>query len=925
MGEKIHIKDEGMRRALAYHGISVLDDRVDIDALATLDKLDWGFTGIGEDDPDLFHYIVSLEGLQYAKKLKTLGLNGHRFETLEPLAGLKELEELWLYDNCLKDISALQGKDGLRLLDISNNDQLEDISAIEGLPDLEVLRLSSTKVTDITVLETLPSLRIVKLAFLEFERDTPNWVSLLNLMERDVQVSVSEKCRDLLGKDLAERKLKTSSVSDELNKRLTDLELTDLALLWSESKEKAEDRKGNNLLHLLLEKKLSTDVLLSLIEMFVDRGVDVNKRNNELIVATPLTKALKKKLDISVITKLIDSGASIELPDSCPPMRTALQVRKYKAYEATKDLSKSSKEYLALLLKRGVDLTKAGTFAAIMQRGSYSLFEQAIHAGVDVNGRYSKWPHLNLAVHTGRKDLVQKLLEVGADPNILDDNQRTPLFKARSKEMYDILLAAGSNPLARSGSGETLLFSLGKWGIMGEKACLEAEEVAQRLVELGVDINARNFNHTTALYELSNECKGDESTSRNNARLVEKFIELGAQPNILKHGQTPIEKAVSDEVIKVFESHKGVNGKSYIKHLKSLVKDDVTPGTEAWNALMELIDYEKADFGKPMERRISFLLEEKATKTARAMKQLPPLSQAVTTYLSQGAGGQSFGGDTVLHLVAKYGDYRLGVDRADKIKNEIVEALIDEGANVEQPNGQNEPPLYSYLYFVKDYSIDLVKRMATKKVMERPFDERLIVNIAQRRSFRGKRKEDLSKLDEVMDFLLTKGPSLDSIETFNSLCLSGRLDIVKKSIKAGADPLAAREGDGGGLIAAAMGDSVDVVRFLLEEVNVPPEAGYEICGKTAIHEARSIEVLELLIKNLARIDVRTSYQSSLPIIEIANKYDIDSKNMVAMMKKLMSLGQSLKESNECGSCAEEILKRRKEPEIKTFLNLNTTL
>ena len=154
---------------------------------------------------------------------------------------------------------------------------------------------------------------------------------------------------------------------------------------------------------------------------------------------------------------------------------------------------------------------------------------------------------------------------------------------------------------------------------------------------------------------------------------------------------------------------------------------------------------------------------------------------------------------------------------------------------------------------------------------------------------------------------------------FHSLCTGGRVDIVKKSVRAGADATAALGLDGSGLLAAAKGDSVDVIKYLLEEVKISPEAGYEVSGNAPIHEVRSIAALDLFIENGARLDVRTSYQACLPILTIAEGYNVDGQNMVAMMKKLTSLGQSLQDRSESGVSAEDILKKRDDPEIQEFL------
>ena len=908
MGKKIHIKDAGMRRALDCHQVSIVNDRVDADELAKLDSLDWGSTGIGEDDPILFHYITSLNGLQYAKKLKTLGLNGHRFRTLAPLANLREIEELWLYDNDLRNISALRDKDKLRILDLSLNSHLKDISSLEGLPNLEVLHLSATKVSDITVLDTLPRLREAKLSSLEFKKETQNWETLLNLLERDVQVTVDDKYREQLEKDLAKRKPKASLASDELSKRLTELDLPDLAFLWCEKKEKAEDKKGNNLFHLLLQKALPTDVTLSLIELFVTSGVEINKESYERRNATPLTLAMSKGHDISVVTKLIDNGASLSLPDKCPPLRLALDI-----YEKNND-------YLNLLLERGADLTCPATFDAIIKKGSFQLFEEAMEAGANVNGQFDSSPPLNGAAFAGRAAFVKRLLAAGADPNGLDDLRRNPLFLARSKKMFDLLLEAGSNPLTRT-FGSTPLFSIGDWGLESESACADAEVVVEKLVELGVDVNARNGQQRTALCELSTKDRGDTSKSVLSARLLEKLIQLGAHPNILdRYGKTPLDLAMSDNVKKTLIKHKGTDGNTYIDRLLKLVNEEVVPGNEAWHALVELIDNDKAsEFDESIQKRIFTLLQERGTKTAIALTQLPPLSPAAITYLSGGACGQNIVGDTVLHLVLQ-GSGRTSKHKGHKIKHEIAELLIDEGADVEVLNIEGKPSLYPYFYSTEEYSLDLVKRLATENIIDYPLNEPLLEIIATKRSHFKQRKKDLSTVDEVIDHLLTKGPNLTPPQVFHSLCRSGRLDIVKKAVAAGADPLATKLPIGNSLRAAVMGDSEDVIRYLLEDIKMSVEAGYETFGKAPIHETCSIEVLELLLEKGARVDIRTSQMGSLPIVAIADRYNVDGQNMVAMMKRLTSLGQSLKACNDCGTCAEDALRKRTETEIKEYLS-----
>ena len=667
-----------------------------------------------------------------------------------------------------------------------------------------------------------------------------------------------------------------------------------------------------------MQKELPTDLLLSLIDEFTDQGVDINKRNSEWNNATPLTMAMTKKQDLTVIEKLVEKKASLNLPHKHPPIKVALEGMKY---GKDTEVYKKNKAYLDFLLQGGADLTEPGSFAAICRRAPLDMVKLAISNGADANGEFDNWTHLGLAAFAERGDVVKLLLSAGADSNKLDDVQQNPLFRARNKECFDLLIDAGANPLIRSRFGETPLFQIGDWGVENEEACKEAIAVAEKLIESGVDINVRDYNQKTALMELANKGSGYMSKSDNTATLVEKFIELGARVNVLdNYGNTPIEKASSDAVKKVLKKHKGVRGSAYIKRLIKLVDEKAVPGTDGWRALLELVYNNKAsELDESVADQVFGLLAEKATKSSDILLEFPPLSKAVLIYLTGGVNGSDDQGNTVLHLVASESSYKLGEGKADSIKKAAMLSLIEEGADVEILNGQNEPPLYPYLYYINDYSDELVEKLATPKTIDYPLHEPPIANISMRRWNKRQQKEDVAKIDDVMDILMKRKPKLSALKTFHSLCIGGRVDIVKKSVKEGADPIAALGLDGSGLLAAAKGDSVDVIKYLLEELKVSPEAGYEVSGKAPIHETRSIAALDLLIKNGARLDVRTSYQSCLPILTIAERYNVDGPNMVAMMKKLTDLGQSLQERSESGVCAEDLLKKREDPEIQEFL------
>ncbi|MBN2557798.1 MAG: leucine-rich repeat domain-containing protein [Clostridia bacterium] len=99
--------------------------------------------------------VVSLEGLQYCVSLKTLAAHDNDISDLSPLAGLSDLEEVYLGLNNITDISPLAELTKISILNLTDNYGLEDISRLDGLINIRVLNLANTWVSDIGVLSNL--------------------------------------------------------------------------------------------------------------------------------------------------------------------------------------------------------------------------------------------------------------------------------------------------------------------------------------------------------------------------------------------------------------------------------------------------------------------------------------------------------------------------------------------------------------------------------------------------------------------------------------------------------------------------------------------------------------------------------------------------------------------------------------------------
>ena len=99
--------------------------------------------------------IRDLNGLQYAKRLRTLELYGNQIQDISPLADLKKLTRLNLNNNKITDISSLNGLKELTYLSLEQN-QIHDITPIKSLSNLRHLFLEHNPTKNLSELQDLP-------------------------------------------------------------------------------------------------------------------------------------------------------------------------------------------------------------------------------------------------------------------------------------------------------------------------------------------------------------------------------------------------------------------------------------------------------------------------------------------------------------------------------------------------------------------------------------------------------------------------------------------------------------------------------------------------------------------------------------------------------------------------------------------------
>ncbi|KAJ5366656.1 hypothetical protein N7541_000597 [Penicillium brevicompactum] len=122
-----------------------------------------------------------------------------------------------------------------------------------------------------------------------------------------------------------------------------------------------------------------------------------------------------------------------------------------------------------------------------------SMMHMLLMHGADPNFSFGSNRVLHIACHQGHEEIVQMLLDFGADVNAKDRNSNSALATAcrlGSKNVVQILLDSGSDVNAKDKNGSSVL----------HEACIAGSEtIVQMLLNSGSDVNARDETDTSVL------------------------------------------------------------------------------------------------------------------------------------------------------------------------------------------------------------------------------------------------------------------------------------------------------------------------------------------------------------------------------------------------------------------------------------------
>ena len=391
----------------------------------------------------------------------------------------------------------------------------------------------------------------------------------------------------------------------------------------------------------------------------------------------------------------------------------------------------------ALLMGRGKDAVPGpeGTDALIwaVSRHDLEMADLLLGAGVNVKGanEYGATA-LYAAAENADSAMIEKLLAAGAEANTHLLSGETPLMQlARQGNLATarLLLASGADPNAREiNGGQNALM----WAIAQRHSAVAAE-----LVQHGADINARSKSGFTALMFAAQQ--GDADSAR-------MLLAAGASPNDVmpRSGLTPLLVA-------------SAMGRTKVAAL--LVDKGADPNVVAANGFTPL---HYAARRKASVAIVSALLAHGAKPNVRLNQKKP----------SETPNGVSLQGATPLALAADVNNF------------EAVKLLADSGADLLIATEHDTTPLMLAAGAGTDVvrSRSPAERAVAIQTVAFLVEHGADVNAAGQYGWTALHSAAYQGLNDVVEFLVSKGARLDARDGFGQTPLSISNTLLTKEV-----------------------------------------------------------------------------------------------------------------------------------------------
>lgn len=254
-------------------------------------------------------------------------------------------------------------------------------------------------------------------------------------------------------------------------------------LLDKKSDPNEVDAFGNTALN-----KASKNGYLEVVKELISRGADVNKQNTFSI--SPLISATEFE-QADVVKMLLKNGADINQEDFLK--RTALSIAIEKGYAEIEKILKGEN-----LDPKGVELIKA------CQNNDLNAVQKLLDQGTDPNVQdEQKRTPLHYAAEHGNSEIIELLFSKDAEPDVYNIDGNAPLHLAVLNDRLDAvkeLLENGADPDVQNEDGNTPLHLAASIGNL---------EIIKELLEDGADPDEQNDDGKTPADLASESEKGE--------------------------------------------------------------------------------------------------------------------------------------------------------------------------------------------------------------------------------------------------------------------------------------------------------------------------------------------------------------------------------------------------------------------------------
>jgi ankyrin repeat protein len=457
-------------------------------------------------------------------------------------------------------------------------------------------------------------------------------------------------------------------------------ESPEIAQLLIELGADANARDGNNKTPLHLA---SSSGRANTAQLLIKHGADIDAGDENHRTPLHLTSSAGRA---KAARLLIKHGANVNVSDGShsTPLHLASSL--------------GSPETVRVLIKYGANVnSQDGNHKMPLHLAASSGNPETVRVltklGTDINARDgNKKTPLHLASSSQSPETVQLLIELGADVNAQDGNQNTPLHLASSSRHAKnarLLIKHGANVNVPDGSHSTPLhLALSFW----------SSEIVQALIEHGVDVNARDGSHKTPLHLASALC---------GPTIVRVLTKLGADVNARDgNRKTPLHLASSSqkpEIVRVLiELGADVNARDGNDETPlHLASSSWSPGTV--QALIEHgadVNARNGSHNMPLHLALSSWWPETVRLLLNygADVNAPDGSQKTPMHLASSQDEKSLMLTTIQRSKsAEKADRRAdekAVERASDEKADIVQVLIQHGADVAAQDNTGSTPLH---------------------------------------------------------------------------------------------------------------------------------------------------------------------------------------------------------------------------------------